>query len=89
VELYPFLPEQAGPRAETVKERLNNGTYVLILGVDRNVLRPRADPVNIVLGYERTTPQSGGLVLMADGSVRRMSKLEFSVANKLKGPAPE
>jgi hypothetical protein len=33
-----------------------------------------------VLGYEKDVPQSGGLVLMADGSVKHMTASEFTAA---------
>ena len=36
-----------------------------------------------VLGYEKDVPQRGGLVLMADGTVRSMTTSEFQAAPKV------
>jgi hypothetical protein len=47
-------------------------------------LSDSADAASTVLAYEKTTPESGGVVLLQDGSVRAMTAEEFKAAPKAK-----
>lgn len=56
------------------------GEYVFYWNVKITSLT--AGATNTVLGYEKKVPTSGGLVLMADGTVKEMTAQEFASAPK-------
>lgn len=60
---------------------LQQGDIVLAWGADLSKI---ADPQNTILAYGRDVPQSGGLVLMADGSIKHMTPEAFQAAPKAK-----
>ena len=57
-------------------DKLQRGEYVMFWGVG---LVPGSD---VVLGYEKNAPQSGGLVLLQSGMVKTMTAAEFNAARK-------
>jgi hypothetical protein len=59
---------------------LKNGDVVVYWGATLQKMTQGSS--NTVLGYEKATPTSGGLVLMGDGSTRTMSAEEFAKAPK-------
>jgi hypothetical protein len=58
---------------------LKNNDYVVIWGVDVKA------GSGTVLAYEKDAPKQGGMVLMADGSVKTLSADELQTALKGKG----
>jgi hypothetical protein len=70
-------------RAEAVLQAVRGGRYVLLWGVDVHAVgRTRPGMAFTVLGYEPRVPESGGLVLMVDGSVLEMKPSKFAAAQK-------
>ena len=67
--------EFAGAYPEAVRG-LKEGTYVVVLGVSDK-------GSGTVLAYEKDAPTQGGVVLMADGTVKMMSAAEFQAAAKV------
>jgi hypothetical protein len=65
-----------------VDEAGPGGTLVVIWGA--SIISPKDGPgsSNIVLGYEKNVPTSGGAVLMLDGTVKSMTAQEFNAATK-------
>jgi hypothetical protein len=62
---------------------VRDGRYVLLWGVDVHAVgRTRPGMAFTVLGYERQVPETGGLVLMVDGSVLEMKPVKFAAAQK-------
>jgi hypothetical protein len=57
-------------------DKLQRGEYVLFWGVS---LAPGSE---VILGYEKAVPQSGGLVLLQSGVVKTMTAAEFNAARK-------
>jgi hypothetical protein len=57
---------------------LEHGECVVFWGLDLNSAADNA----VILAYEKTTPQSGGSVLFADGTVQEMTPAEFRTAPK-------
>lgn len=75
------------PARQAALQAVQSEHYVLLWGVNRSAL-PEG-PSQTVLGYESAAPTAGGLVLMADGSVRAMTADEFQAAPKgVAAPAP-
>jgi hypothetical protein len=67
--------ENAGP---TGFNKVQKGEIVVVWGAN-----PRDGAVDKVLAYEKQTPQSGGFVLMQDGTtVKKMAPGEFQAASK-------
>jgi hypothetical protein len=67
--------ENAGP---TAFNKIQKGEIVVLWGAN-----PQAGASDKVLAYEKQTPQSGGFVLMQDGTtVKKMSPQEFQAAPK-------
>jgi hypothetical protein len=65
--------ENVGP---TAFNRIQKGEIVVVWGAN-----PQAGVTDRVLAYEKQTPQSGGFVLMQDGTtVKKMTPAEFQAA---------
>jgi hypothetical protein len=56
-------------------ENLRKGKYVVVWGIN-------SEDSGTLLAYEKDVPTKGGAVLMADGSVRKMSPDDFKAAKK-------
>jgi len=65
---------------------LQSGQFVLIWNV--KIPEMVQGTSNTVLGHEAAAPNSGGLVLMGDGSVRTMTAQEFAQAPKAQPKKP-
>lgn len=63
-----------------VKQTEQGGKYVFNWKLRLSQL-PRGTS-DTILGYEARTPKEGGMVVMADGSVKKMSAKEFAEAGK-------
>ncbi|HKB41091.1 MAG TPA: hypothetical protein VKD72_31980, partial [Gemmataceae bacterium] len=74
-DLAPFYEKDA-----RITQALTNGDYIFLWGVKPTVMIQGTS--NTVLAYERSVPISGGLVLMGDGSVKKMTQQEFVKAPK-------
>jgi hypothetical protein len=74
-DLAPFYNNDA-----KMTERLKEGIYVFYWNVNPTSLTQGTS--NTVLAYEADAPSKGGAVLMADGSVKRMTAEEFQAAPK-------
>jgi hypothetical protein len=62
---------------------VREGKYVLIWNVDVHAAgQTNAGMSFTVLGYERKVPETGGLVLMVDGTVLEMKPEKFAKAQK-------
>jgi hypothetical protein len=61
-------------QAPKLYKALQEGRYVLYWGAN-----PLAS-ANAVLGYEKNVPTQGGVVLLMDGSIQRMTAQEFNAA---------
>jgi hypothetical protein len=73
--------ENAGP---TAFNKIQKGEIVVLWGAN-----PQPGAPDKVLAYERQTPQSGGFVLMQDGTtVKKMTAGEFQAAPKAGAAAP-
>jgi hypothetical protein len=59
-------------------QAFQKGQYIVVWGVDID------KEAGMVLAYEKDAPKQGGVVLLADGSVRKMSAEEFKAAPKKK-----
>jgi hypothetical protein len=57
-------------------QAFQKGQYIVVWGVDID-----KEP-GVVLAYEKDAPKQGGVVLLADGSVKKMSAEEFKAAPK-------
>jgi hypothetical protein len=72
--------ENAGP---TAFSKIQKGELVVIWGAN-----PQPGASDKVLAYEKQTPQSGGFVLMQDGTtVKKLTAAEFQSAPKAGGAA--
>jgi hypothetical protein len=70
-------------QAQAVLQAVRTGRYVLLWNVDVHAVgRTRPGMSFTVLGYERDVPESGGLVLMVDGTVLEMKPAKFATAQK-------
>jgi hypothetical protein len=77
-DLAPFYENDA-----KVTAALKDGSFVFLW--KSSIQNMTAGTSNTVLAYEKETPDKGGLVLMADGSVKTMSAKEFKDAPKAPG----
>jgi hypothetical protein len=69
--------------ANTVLDAVRSGRYVLLWGVDVHAGgRTKPGMAFTVLGYERQVPETGGMVLMVDGSVLDMKPAKFAASQK-------
>lgn len=69
--------------AKKVLDEVRSGHYVILWGADiDSIARTKSGMAFTVLGYEQDVPKTGGLVLMADGSVLEMNPKEFAKAAK-------
>jgi hypothetical protein len=81
VDLEPLATGDA--EAQSVLARVRDGRYVLLWGVDVHAVgRTRPGMAFTVMGYESHVPESGGMVLMVDGSVLEMQPAKFAAAQK-------
>lgn len=79
-DLDPFLLE-----FPVASKGLKDGTFVLFWGTSlTELMKGSVSTSDVVLGYEKDAPAKGGSVLMADGSVRRMTADDFKAAKKAK-----
>ena len=82
----PAKAEDLAPLYENDKKitaALKDGTIVVFW--NSSFKNMPAGTSNTVLGYEKDAKDKGGLVLMADGSVRTMTAKEFNAATKAPG----
>jgi hypothetical protein len=82
----PARAEDLGPFVENdarILGALKSGEYVILWNSTFQAMT--AGTSNTVLGYEKQTPEKGGLVAMADGSVKTMTAQEFKAAPKAPG----
>jgi hypothetical protein len=90
-DLEPLATGDA--EAEAVLEAVRKGRYVLLWGVDVHAVgKTRPGMAFTILGYQREVPESGGMVVMVDGSVVEMKAAKFAASpkgNALQGNAPE
>ncbi len=77
-DLAPYL-EKNSPVLAAAKD----GSLVIYLNVE--IFKLTAGTSNTILGYEKDAPTKGGLVAMADGSVKPMTADEFKKATKPPG----
>jgi hypothetical protein len=77
-DLAPFYENDAA-----ITAALREGQYVIFWNASFQKMTQGTS--NTILGYEKATPDQGGLVLMADGSVKTMTAKEFKEAPKADG----
>lgn len=70
------LHEFSGGVLQESWARLENGDYVVFWGAGR------ATDSRAVLVYEKQVPEQGGVVLLQDGTVTKMTPAEFQAAPK-------
>jgi hypothetical protein len=69
--------------AKSVLEAVRAGRYVLLWDVDVEAVgKTRPGMSFTILGYERGVPETGGMVLMVDGSVLEMKPAKFAASPK-------
>lgn len=61
---------------------LQSGQLIVVWDVKISELSRTQPLSNFVLGWEATTPTSGGIVLFADGAVQEMTPQQFQSATK-------
>jgi hypothetical protein len=79
----PTKPEDLAPFYENdakITALMKDGTVVVYWGATLQKMTQGSS--NTVLGYEKDTPASGGLVMMGDGTVKKMTAEEFAKAPK-------
>jgi hypothetical protein len=77
-DLDPYLKD-----IPDASKALKDGKVVFLFGVSMmDILKSGTSTSETVLAYEKDVPAQGGLVLLADGSVRKMSAAEFKTAKK-------
>jgi len=64
---------------QMVIPRIESGDYVIFWGVGRSTSGSDAEAV---LAYEKNAAQSGGVVLLRNGTVKRVSSQEFASMRK-------
>ncbi|HEY7329934.1 MAG TPA: DUF1559 domain-containing protein [Gemmataceae bacterium] len=69
-DLAPYYENDA-----QITMAIKGGTFVVFWNSSFQAMT--AGTSNTILGYEKETPEKGGLVLMADGSVKTMTAKEF------------
>jgi hypothetical protein len=74
-DLAPYYENDA-----KITALMKDGTVVVYWGA--SIQKMTQGSSNTVLGYEKDTPKGGGLVMMGDGSVKKMSAEEFAKAPK-------
>jgi len=74
-----FAPSKKG--LPTSLKALSKGTIVAVWGAGMST---DSGSDKCVLAYEKQTPQQGGVVLMQDGTVKKMTAEEFAAAPKAK-----
>jgi hypothetical protein len=65
----------------TALERIKQGEYVVAWGVG---LSSAPGAGNQILAYEKKSPAEGGVVLLRDGTVKKLTAAEFAAAPKAK-----
>jgi hypothetical protein len=81
----PAKAKDLAPYFENSKKLLNfleSGQIVFLYNVRLQQILGGAGTSNTVLAYVKEAPTKGGLVLMADGSVKKMTADEFKKAPK-------
>jgi hypothetical protein len=79
----PAFVKMAGEfGGQPVLAKVQSGEVVLFWDVNFSDLAKGAGTAETVLGYEKDVPTAGGLVLMADATVKTMTAAEFNAAPK-------
>lgn len=81
----PTKAEDLAPYFENSKkllDHLKSGRIVFLYNVRLVQIANMGGTSNVVLAYVKDVPTKGGQVLMADGSVRKMTADEFKKASK-------
>lgn len=76
-DLDPYIGEN-----RDVARALKEGKIVFLWGASMKDIMKAGSTSDTVLAYEKDVPTQGGLVLLADASVRKMSADEFKTAKK-------
>jgi hypothetical protein len=74
-DLAPFMDNN-----KRLVDMLENEDVVFFYGV--GIAQMTAGTSNTILAYDKDVPEKGGLVLMGDASVKKMSAEEFKKATK-------
>jgi hypothetical protein len=86
----PTGPKDLEPyyeRDPKLTQALDSGQYVFLWNVSfRDLIKGGGTGATTVLAYEKDVPTRGGLVLMGDANVRRMTPQEFTQAPKATPP---
>lgn len=85
----PAKAEDLAPYFENDKKLLallKDGDVVFIYGVSVRDMAKTTGTSNTVLAYEKNAGSQGGLVLMGDGSVKKLTAEEFKNAKLAKVP---
>jgi hypothetical protein len=83
----PAKAEDLAPYLENNKrliDMLKNGEVVFAWGVTLREIAGTTGASTTVLAYEKAVPTKGGYVLIADGSVKKMTADDFKKANVAK-----
>jgi hypothetical protein len=67
-------------RSSQLVQAVKSGKYVILWGT--TIPKDGAKASSTILGYEKDVPTAGGLVLMGDGNVKKMTAAEFQSAPK-------
>jgi len=81
-DLEPYYERDA-----KLTQALDSGQYVFYWNVRIEDMIKGAGTSNTVIAYEKDVPTKGGLVLIGDTSVRRMTAQEFAQAPKATPPS--
>ncbi len=80
-DLFPFLEGESSSPSQALK----SGRFILYYDVSISDMTTGPGSVGtafVILGHSVDTPSSGGLVLMADGTVKQMSSLDYRNTRK-------
>jgi hypothetical protein len=83
-DLEPYYERDA-----KLTQALDSGQYVFLWNVSFRDLIKGSGTSATVVAYEKDVPARGGMVLMGDSSVRRMTAQEFAQAPKATPPGKQ